>query len=592
MIVIDDVVQNIFYPLPSDSMQIPFILIGIVFFGVWIIIPFLVFGLMSRVRRLEELVKRETVQAAKIPTMETAKATATMSQETLQPHKIKPNASDMLVAWVKEDWLLKMGGLFLLLGFGWLTTYAFINNWIGSMGRISLGILMGTFILILGTWRIRARVHQGSVFIVVGSTTILLTVFAAREYYGFFTPSTSLGVMFLTCAYVALVSVKFNNNALSLASIILSGVAPLLTNSPTSDFTALFAYLLIVVLGTVWIVSVTNQREITPAALILVTLYSLPQVTSNAPADTLLLFAYAFSAIFFVTNTIGIVRLREKNLVPDMLTAAGNGIFLLVWILIKAPKDWQSLIISGWMLAFIIGAFIVFKMTNKREPFYVYAGVGIAMLAAATAVELNGAALVIALTIEVAMASWISYQLIHDRGVAERLCLLFIGPVLLSLESLTYSSWYNGVLQEHFFVLLVLAATLMGLGLLFLFSSSTQKPHATNITSALFIVGSFYGFALLWLSLYAAISSHNLAVMISLFVYTLIGLIAYFFGRVHAMKGLGLYGGTLLGLVIARLLLVDVWHMPLSSRFITFFVIGTLLMSTAFFQRRKTFSTQ
>jgi hypothetical protein len=39
--------------------------------------------------------------------------------------------------------------------------------------------------------------------------------------------------------------------------------------------------------------------------------------------------------------------------------------------------------------------------------------------------------------------------------------------------------------------------------------------------------------------------------------------------------------------VVARLLLVDVWSMELSGRVITFFVIGALLMSTAFLTKRK-----
>ncbi len=564
-----------------------FILIGIGLVVMWIITPFMVFSLSSRVRRLEEIVRSGKLATSAAASVPKPSATVQPQVKTEVPQRTEPFASDKLIEWVKEDWLLKMGGLLLLLGFGWLTTYAFMNNWIGPMGRIGLGILAGTAILILGTWRIKAQVHQGSVFLVVGSTTILLTVFAARQYYDFFTPATSLGVMFLSSAYVALVSVKFNNKALSLASVILAGVAPLLTNSPTHDFVSLFAYLLVIVLGTVWIVSVTEQREITAASLILVTLYSLPQIMNGSPAGTLLLFAYAFSAIFFVTNTIGIVKLKDKNLGPDMVTAAGNGLFLLAWIMTKAPEDWRSLIISGWMLAFITGAFMIFKLTNKREPFYVYAGVGIAMLAAATAAELSGAALTIAFTIEVAVVSWNSYQLTGDRSLAEKLCLLFIGPVLLSVQSLQSYAWRSGLLHQDFFVLLVLSGTLMALGLLYLDASKREKSPPTKVTSALLVLGSVYGFALLWLSLQATLYSHDLAVMVSLLVYTLIGLTAYFFGRVHGRKGLGLYGGTLLGCVIARLLLVDIWNMPLSSRFITFFVIGILLMSTAFFARGK-----
>lgn len=70
------------------------------------------------------------------------------------------------------------------------------------------------------------------------------------------------------------------------------------------------------------------------------------------------------------------------------------------------------------------------------------------------------------------------------------------------------------------------------------------------------------------------------AVMIALAIYTIAGIGAYFSGR-------RVYGGLLLGFVIARLLLVDVWRMELTGRIITFFLVGALLMSTAFLSRKK-----
>lgn len=566
----------------------PLIIVGVIFLVLWIVTPFMVFSLSGRVRRLEEALQSGNIPSRPADAVKSARAETSADQEFVQSYVPSgPTASSKLVAWLKEDWLLKMGGLLLLLGFGWLATYAFMNNWIGPMGRIGLGILLGTAILILGTWRIRTQLHQGGIFLVVGSTTILLTVFAAREIYGFFTPTTALGVMFLSSAYISLVSVKFNNRALSLASVILAGVAPLLTNSPDPNLTGLFAYLLVVVLGTVWIVAVTNQREITAAALLLVAVYSTPVIMDSRPTDTLLLFAYAFAALFFITNTTGIVRLKDKNIVPDMLTAAGNGLFLLAWIMTKAPEVWQSLIISGWMLAFIIGAFVVFTMTKNRKPFYVYAGTGIAMLAAATAAELSGAGLTIAFTIEIGLLSYLAYILTLDRASAERLCLLFAGPIMLSMESLRSSAWYQTVWNQHFFVLLMLAVILMGLGIFLRYMPDHKKPTDSPATNGLLVAGSLYAFGLIWLSLHAALDSNDLAVMIALLIYTLIGLITYFFGRVHGMKGLGVYGGSLLGCVIGRLFIVDIWNMPLANRVVTFFVVGILLMSTAFFGRGK-----
>jgi len=501
-----------------------------------------------------------------------------------------PTTSERFVAWLKEDWLMKLGAMLLLIGFGWLTTYAFLNNWIGPMGRIALGIVAGALFILLGWWRIRKYVHQGGVFLVLGSTTILLTIFAAREIYDFFTPLSALIVMFLSTAFVALASVRYNNRALALASLILASIAPLLTNAPTTDYVGLFSYLFVVTLGAIWIVALTGRRELTTAALVMITLYSLPHLASFTSADkgTLLLFAYAFAAVFFLTNTAGILKLKDKEIIPDLVTAAGNGLFLLSWIMIAAQDEWKSLIISAWMIVFAVGAFLIFRITQRREPFYIYAGVGIAMLVAATSAELKGATLTIAYAIESGIISLIAYAILRDIKIAERISLLLIGPVILSVSSITSRAWLTSVIHKDFFVLLILALTLLGLGAFFLRRvKEVEDKDPKQLNATLLVVGSAYAYILLWLSLHAGLHNDNTAVMVSLVVYTIIGLICYFYGLANGKNGLRLYGGALVGFVVGRLILVDVWRMEIAGRIVTFFLIGALLVSTAFLGRKR-----
>lgn len=517
-------------------------------------------------------------------------ASGQLSQPTITPVQTGPTSFDRFVEWLKEDWLLKLGALLLLIGFGWLTTYAFLNNWVGPMGRIALGIVAGAFFILLGWWRIKKYIHQGSVFLVLGSTTILLTIFAAREIYDFFTPLSALIVMFLSTAFVALASVKYNSRALALASLILAGIAPLFTDTPSPNYIALYSYLFVVILGAIWIVALTGRRELTTAALIMITFYSLPHLSSFTSADkgALLLFAYAFAAVFFLTNTAGILKLKGKEIIPDLVTAAGNGLFLLAWIMTSAQDEWKSLIIATWMVVFAVGAFLIFRITQRREPFYVYAGVGIAMLAAATSAELKGATLTVAYTIESGIIALVAYAVLRDIKIAERMSLLLIGPVILSMSSITSRAWVTSVIHKDFFVLLILGLTFLGLGAFFLRrvkEIEDKKPQQLNAT--LLIVGSIYAYALLWLSLHARLQNDNTAVMISLVIYTIIGLVAYFYGLANEKRGLRLYGGALVGFVVGRLLLVDVWRMELSGRIVTFFLIGALLVSTAFLGKKK-----
>ena len=520
-------------------------------------------------------------------------SSAQISQPAVVSVQTWPTLSEKFVEWLKEDWLLKLGAMLLLIGFGWLTTYAFLNNWIGPMGRIALGIVAGAAFILLGWWRIKNYITQGGIFLVLGSTTILLTIFAARAVYDFFTPFSALIVMFLSTAFVALASIKYNSRALSLLSLTLAGIAPLLTKAPTTDHIGLFAYLFVVILGAIWIVALTGQRELTAASLIIISAYSAPHLLSPSSfplvdIQTLLLFAYAFAALFFLTNTAGILKLKGKEIIHDLVTAAGNGLFLLAWIMLAAQDEWKSLIIAAWMVVFAVGAFLIFRITQRREPFYVYAGVGIAMLAAATSAELSGATLTIAYTIESGIIAFIAYTILRDIKIAERISLLLVGPVILSISSITSRAWATSVIHKDFFVLFILGLTLLGLGAFFLRrvkEIEDKEPQQFNAT--LLIVGSAYAYIILWLSLHAGLQNDNTAVMISLVIYTTIGLIAYFYGLTNEKRGLRLYGGALVGFVVGRLFLVDIWRMELAGRIVTFFLIGALLVSTAFLGRKK-----
>jgi uncharacterized membrane protein len=77
------------------------------------------------------------------------------------------------------------------------------------------------------------------------------------------------------------------------------------------------------------------------------------------------------------------------------------------------------------------------------------------------------------------------------------------------------------------------------------------------------------------------------AVFLSLFVYTITGLTTHFYGLFNHSTGLKKYGMTLLILVVARLVLVDVWHMELLLRVVTFIVLGIMFMSTAFISKSQ-----
>jgi uncharacterized membrane protein len=503
---------------------------------------------------------------------------------------VVPDVENAFVNWLKEDWLQKLGGFLLLIGFGWFATYAFMNDWIGPAGRITLGVILGVIILALGTWRIKKYLNQGGIFLVLGSAVILLTVFAAQEKYDMFIPAIALGIMFLSAAYVALVSVRYDSFAVALSGLILSVAAPLLAGGSNNNV-ALFSYLLVVVLGIIWIVAIKkNWGSLIFYGLLTVFLYSLPLIVDSSyfgsDGEVILNFAYVFALIFFVASLVNILISKDGGIKSFLSVAVGNGIFLLAWIVAFVPPEWQVMMIALWMIIFAIGAFYLFIKTGVKSVFYVYAGVAVVMLATATGIQFDGPALTFAYTIESFLVPILFYYVTKDLKTSARLSLLLIGPVFLSLENLSNYADSNIVLTKDFFVLALITVVLLSLGFIYRNIKKTEKTLDFIIDNILLIAGSVYVYILLWLSLHIIIAIPATATTFSLIIFTAIGLVKYFYGISVGSRVLRNYGGIFLGLVVLRLLFIDVWGMDMGARIIVFFLVGILLMSTAFIGKK------
>lgn len=500
----------------------------------------------------------------------------------------QPSEPSAFALWLKQDILVKVGALLLLIALGWFVSYAFANNWIGPVGRISLGILAGLGIIVLGVFRITKQPHQGAIFTVLGSTIIILTIFAARGIYDFFTPATALGLMFITVAFVALVSVRYKRSQQAMASLILGALAPLLTNAPTPEVTGLFLYLLMLVGGTLWVVYLNRNEVLTPLALGIVALYGLPYLDAPLSGETLIAlgFTFLFVAIFFVTNVLSMLSTRTESRdaeTAQYLTAIGTGLYVFVWIAVAAPTAWQTPLYLMWMLVFSGGAFAVYARTSNRSPFYIYGSVALSLLAAATAHEFSGAILTIVYTIQLLSIVLIADYVVMNSSVARKLAWLFLPLSFLALQHLVSPAWQYGILHTDFFAALLFTIAVMIVGMR-LQSGSEGDINKQTISNTLLIVGGSYILILIWLIFHAVVVG-SAATTLSLVTYTILGLIFYISGRHENNKNVTTVGVILIAGVVVRLLLIDVWMLQLEQRIILFFIIGVLLLSTAFIKK-------
>lgn len=513
------------------------------------------------------------------------------------PPPEEPGAVTRLIARMQEDWLMKLGALLLVLGFGWLTTYAFLNNWIGPAGRITLGLLGGGGFLALGYRRTATSVPQGGVLFGLGSTIVLVTVLAARTRYGFFTPVSALAIVLLSAGFVSVASVLFRVRSLAVVGLVSGSLAPLMMGAADRAPLLTFAYLFVVVLASLAVMLRLRWRLLTVLALAVVALHSVPILEGLRPgapdAAALLAIAYAFGALFLAAGLLTTLHWEEeRQVVVDALTAVGNGLVVLVWTMRLLRPEWQSLVVAVVALVAACAAFSVHRVTQRREPFFIYGAVAAGLVGAATSLVLSGATLGIALALETTGAILAAHALTDSRRAAELTSLLLVIPGVMVMDAFDASVWRRELIHPQFFLALLFTVLTFALAGYFRARfAARSEAEPSLLPRILTAVGSLSAAALVWQSADAIFDRDAGAVMAALFVYTGVGIIAYVAGLRRDNARMRIYGSLFLGAVVLRLLFVDVWQMELSGRIITFFVIGAVLLASGFIGRRTRAAT-
>jgi len=581
-------------------------------FTFWGIIIFvLVFAFLSgkinslgfRVSKLEKELskKKEIAQADTLPVNPVTGAPIWAPPAPLAPQESKEYISEndpvmSFVNWFKEDWLLKLGAFMIFIGFSWFVYYAFSNNWIGPMGRIAFGIIVGALVMVFGWWRMQKYTKQGAVFLWLGSAVVIMTIYSAREVYDFFTPISAMFLMFITTFFVVLASLQYKLKNLALVSLIMSGIIPLITS--VGDTLPLFSYLAIILAGTVWVVSLTGWRFLNLFGFIIYLSYSFQYLFSHgSDSNLVLLFIYGFSLLLFITSLLSVLRkdIDDQNRQYDIATSVFSSLYLLLNIVVLANKDYSSLIIALWMIIYSFGSYFVFRISGRRESFFIHACISIAYLGAATAVELTGSSLIYALIIEATLIPVAIYIISKDIVLVKRFSFLIAVPAFLSLGYFLSYEWRDGFYPDGFTVIFFVS-----LGLFILSYLNNYCAKKTGINNPLValgaITGSIFIFVLVWLTSHAGLSksygsaltsAYGSATLFSLVFYTVVGLGAFVYGKFRESKVSRVYGMTLVTLVVLRLLLIDSVTMSNGTRVVTAFAIGLILISSAFINKKK-----
>lgn len=164
----------------------------------------------------------------------------------------------------REEWealiggklLNRIGALALIIGVGFFLKHAIDNDWISEVARVLIGVAVG--VLCLGGAH-RARAKGYSVFsqglVGAGLAILYLSVYASFNFYHLVSLAVAFGLMG-TVTGIAFVE-AFRNDSLAVSLLACAGglLTPILLSTPEPNEVGLFAYLLVLNLGMVLILS-------------------------------------------------------------------------------------------------------------------------------------------------------------------------------------------------------------------------------------------------------------------------------------------------------------------------------------------------
>ena len=253
-----------------------------------------------------------------------------------RPAQALPQPDPDLESRIGSHWLNRIGIAAMLIGISYFLKFAFDNNWIGSAGRVTIGLLAGIAIVI---WSERFRLKNYKAFSyslkAVGFGALYLSIWAAFHLYQLVPSGVAFVMMLAVTASAA--AMAWAQDAQILAAFALTGgfSTPLLLSTGENREVALFSYVAILDIATLCLVIFKPWRRLLVMSyagtlLLYVGWYS--SFYNRSQLGLTLDFATLFFSIFAIAPLVTLQPEGEFPLfasIPAILAFANAGIYFL-----------------------------------------------------------------------------------------------------------------------------------------------------------------------------------------------------------------------------------------------------------------------
>ena len=548
------------------------------------------------------------------PSVSTAGETTPAPSETVQlgaaTKSGRPQLDASLESRIGGQWLNRVGIVAVLVGLSYFLKLAFDNNWIGPAIQVAIGILAGVALLFWSE-RFRRKGFPGFAFSLkaIGIGALYLSLWAASQFYHLISDPIAFCAMVLVTVTSAVLSLRQNAELLAALALLGGFLTPVLVSTHQNHEVALFCYLALLDLGTVWVVAIKGWRRLLLGSFIGTSLlfgawassyYTEPQLATTLAFATFFFLLYA--AAPFPGRGPADVKPRPNAMIALALLNASFYFATSYLILVdhyRFELAWLAVAIAAFF-------FLLTRLLQRRNqvagavygPLYLALGVG--FLTIAIPLKLGGHWNTLSWIVEAGALFWAAHRsqslLLRVLGA----CAFVLGVVRL----MAVDSFDRGPLLINARCGLYLTA--IGALALLAYYSAKEGGDGNRQWSAAAIIGINL-LALLalhfeivayfqpqFISAYSETERLSIAT-VRAFTYSA-GWMAYgsalmligFWKRSAFLRWQAI---VLLALTVIKVFLFDIGTLQRGYRITAFIVLGAILLAVSFFYQRSRLQT-
>jgi uncharacterized membrane protein len=495
---------------------------------------------------------------------------AALPPEFREPQRIppvpatSPKTEISLETRIGGQWLNRIGIVAVLVGLSYFLKLAIENDWIGPGTRVAIGLVAGIG-LILWSERFRARAFLAFAYSLkaIGIGALYLSLWAAFQFYRLVSAPVAFFAMILVTASSVAMSLTQNSELLAAFALVGGFLTPVLVSTNQNHEVALFSYVELLDLGTVWVVAIRGWQRLLLASFIgtalLFAAWASSYYTESQLATTL-----AFASFFFLLYAgapfLGRKSAQERQY-PNVLVALAllnaSAYFAATYSMLDQHYRFEL----AWLMVAVAALFFVLtRALQTREgtahPLFgpLYLALGVGFLTIAIPLKLESYWNTLGWIVEAGALFWVA----HRSG---RMLLRILGA----------------------------GAFLLGIFRLMLLDSFSQEPLLINPRFGLYLVTIG---ALALLAYFASTEGGADNIMtVRDFAYSAVWMV---YGSGLMLVGFWKHSAflrwqaiVLLAMTVLKVFLVDISTLERGYRIAAFIVLGAILLAVSFFYQRS-----